>query len=254
MRIDIRVQVSQFLLTLGELGTKQAPFVVRDAVNATARDVAAGLKEEIARRFVTSPAGLRFLQSRVKVITPNTPLGRIYAQGRDLRLGALVGVVPPEGKGQFAGFDRYRGLLLPMMEAGGLTPGPRDVAGRLGFGRYAIPIVRPGMRPRMPLNLWPINLGLQARQSIEGRRTVAQIKGKRRTYVVQMRAGEAIIFQRFGRERDDTTPLFATKQQTRLPARRFFLPTAQRIARVRLSHHLDASLSHALFGRGTYRG
>lgn len=255
MQMIIRVDHAPLLYGLRDADRRQVPFALRWAVNALAREAVDATKAAIQQRFTASGPGLKFLLNHVVVLAPGSRYGRIHLPaGTDGRYSAFVGVIPPEGKGQFASWNRYRGSLLAMMEQGGATPGPRDVGGVVGYGRYPIPIARLGARPRMELRLWPINLGLQSRQSIAGGRSVAQIKGKRRTYVVQIRPGESIVFQRFGRGRDDTMPLFYAEQQTQLPARRFFFPTAVRVVSERFALHAQAALTQAIHGSGAYTG
>lgn len=255
MEINIKAHVESAVQAFGTLGQKQAPYIVRWTVNALARDIVQGTKNAIAGRFKASPAGLRFLTNHVRIITPGSSMfQRFGTTGRDMSMRALVGVVPPEGKGQNVGWSRYRGSLLAMMEEGGATPGPRPFGGLIGFGNYAVPVRRPSDRSPIPLRMYPINLGLQARQSIEGGLTTGALRGKQKTYLVRTGSNEGMIFQRFGKARDDTMPLFNTRAQTRLPARRYFYPTAERIVATRLSAHLRGATSQAIFGRGAYRG
>lgn len=264
MRLDIRARIEGTLGAIGEMQRRQAPAAIRWTVNALAADIKQATRNTIQQKFRTSAQGLRFLQNHVQILGAHpgarTPRGTgarraaIYGTaGRDMSMRAAVGVFPPEGKGQFADWARYRGSLLAAMEEGGPTPGPRDFGGKLGLGRYAIPIVKQAARPRMPLRLWPINLGLQSRQGIEGPRTKARLFGKRRTYLIQIAPGHSMVFQRYGRERDATLPLFWTEPTTRLPARRFFFSTADRIVATRLTMHMRAAMQQALFGRGSYR-
>lgn len=256
MHITVQAHLKDVLDGLGTMGQRQAPFAARWAINAVTRDAERVVRYEVLpRRFTTSPQGLKFLQRHVKVLGPNSKLGRAHlTPGRDMQLRAVLGIIPPGSKGQGAGFENYRGSLLPMMEEGGPTPGPRNFGGRAGLGRYAIPINRPGARPRMPLTLWPINLRLQSRRTIAGPLSIARLQGKRRTYLIQLRTGESMIFQRYGRERDATMPIFATKQATRLPARRYFMSTVEWVVRTRMRLHAERALQHALFNRGAYRG
>lgn len=255
MEIDIRARIEPVVDAMGSLERKQAPYAARWAVNALARDIVQGTKNAITAKFSASPGGLKFLLNHVRILTPGSPYYQRYGtSGRDMEFRALIGVVPPEGKGQNAGWSRYRRSLLPMLEAGGATPGPRDFGGQIGYGRYAVPVRRPNDRTPVPLSMFPINLKLQARQSIEGGLSSGALRGKRRTYLVRIGSNEGMVFQRFGRERDDTMPLFNTRAQTQLPARGYFYPTAQRIVDTRLSLHLRGAMDRALWGRGAYRG
>lgn len=255
MRIDVRPHVEQALEAMGAVQLRQAPYALRWAVNAVAADIAQGTRNAMQQKLRMSAPGMRWALRHVRVIGQGTKFGRMYGTaGRDMQYRALVGVIPPESKGQFGGWARYRGSLLPMLEEGGATPGPRDFGGVLGLGRYWIPERRPTAREPLPMRLYPINLKLQARRSIEGRVVRGQLRGKQRTFLVRQREGSATIFQRYGRERDAITPLFHTQPRAQLPARRYFYPTAQRIVDTRMSMHLARAMQHALFARGVYRG
>jgi hypothetical protein len=255
MQLNVRPQIETVLEAMGQVQLKQAPFAVRWAINAVAADVAQATRNTIQQKFRGSPAGMAFLLRHVKVIGNSTMMARrLGAQNGDGQMRALVGVVPPAGKGETASWSRYRRSLLPMLEQGGPTPGPREFGGVTGLGRYWIPERRPSDRTPIPLRMFPINLKLQARRSIEGRLSPAVLRGKQRTFLIKRGEGRATIFQRYGRERDAITPLFHTQPTAQLPARRYFFPTAQRIVDTRLSMHLQRAMQHALFGRGTYRG
>lgn len=264
MQISVRAQLEDVLAGMGELQRKQAPFAVKWAINAVAADVGQATRNAIQQKFRTSPAGLKFLLAHVQVA--GVGQGRQWKRmgvraTEDQFMSAMVGVVPPGGKGQHASWQRYRGSLLAMLEGGGPTPGPKRFGGRESgaasdYGRYAIPVRRPTDRTPVPLRLYPINLGLSARRTVEGPMRGGSLRGKHRTFLMPIAnsPGNAMIFQRYGRERDALMPLFWTQRETRLPARRYFFPTAERVVDTRLSMHLGRSMRQALFGRGAYRG
>jgi hypothetical protein len=247
-------QIRDLIKDFGAMQNKQAPHAVRDTANALAIDIQHHVRLAMRPRFRMSSRGRAWADNQVRVLRVGSPLGRIHIpSGGGGKLRAYVGVIPSEGKGQHAGFSRYRGSLLAMLEGGGPTPGPRDFGGVIGLGRYAVPVRPADLRTPTPLSLYPINLKLQARRRISGGLLPAGLKGKRRTYLVPMESGRAMIFQRFGKERDATMPLFSTQNQTRLPARRYFFPTAQRVIETRTTYHFRAAMQQALFGRGAYR-
>jgi hypothetical protein len=254
--ISTRAHIDPILQTLGRMQLEQAPWAIRWTNRVLAREVVEKTQHVIKQRFYTSPRGLRFLQSQVRVLGPNTVMGRVHRPrgGFDGSMSAVVGVVPREGKGQHGSWMNYRGSLLPMMEEGGMTPGPRDFGGSIGFGRYAVPVRHYGDRRAIPLKLYPINLGLQARRSIAGPLKAGALRGKERTYLIRTGPHAGMIFQRYGKERDATMPLFATVAQTRLPARHFFYPTARAVVDQRFALHFRYAMRQALFGRGSYRG
>lgn len=261
-RLSVRTQVNDLIADLGRMGMKQAPFAVRQAIDATTADAGKALENIMRQRFRHSARGWKWIRSHIRVMKTGSSMaareiGRVRtrrAGGGDMR--GWVAIIPPAGKGEHAGFSRYRGSLIAGMEAGGPTPGPREIAGRnVGLGRYAIPVTKYTERPRFPLAMFPINLGLSARQSIEGPMRRGWPKGKRRTFVVPISnsRGNAMIFQRYGRG-DAIMPIFWTQNQTRMPAKRYFFSTVEMITRTRLGPHLKRSMDHALFARGRYQG
>jgi hypothetical protein len=255
MRIDVRTNVNEFLADMGNMRLKQAPFAVRQAINATAAAAADVTRTSIRKSFRTSPRGLKYLLDHVKVLGPNSRLGRTHLpSGGDHSYRAYLAILPPEGKGQLAGWDRYRGSLLPMLEEGGATPGPRPFGGNPAFGRYAVPVMG-DQRPRWPMALFPINLGLQSRRGIAGPLTVGGLRGKQRTFLLPIlnSPGNAIILQRRGKHKKSVRALFWTQQHTRLPARRYFFPTVVPFVQQNLPVHLRRAMDHALFSRGTYK-
>lgn len=254
LHINVRTNVEAFIRGFSREEMRQAKYAVGWALAATAENVRAATVDVMLQRFRASTPGRQWMVRHVKVLG-NSRLARgvLPAGAAADRLRVFVGVIPPEGKGQFAAWSRYRRSLLPMMEQGGLTPGPRDFGGVIGYGRYPIPVRRVDDRARIALRDWPINLGLQARRTIAGPLALGGLQGKRRTYLVRIGPNQGMIFQRFGRARDDTMPLFYTAPQTRLPARRYFFPTAVRVVASRLPGHLAAAMTQATHGRGRYR-
>ncbi len=268
MRFDVRTNVNDLVRDLGAVATKQAPYAVRNATDADANDAGQALRNVMRQRFRTSPQGWRWIEHHIRVLKTGQriaarEIGRVRtsrAGGGDMR--AWVGIIPPASKGEAAGWERYRGSFIAAMEEGGPTPGPRRFGGSASgalsdYGRYPVPVARYTDRPRFPLRMWPVNLGLSSRQSIEGGMRGGHPRGKHRTFLVPIAnaPGHSMIFQRFGRGKgSDVMPLFWVTSQTRLPARRYFFPTVQLIVNTRTDVHLRASLDRALFGRGAYRG
>lgn len=253
--ITVRPLINDFMTDMGAMRLKQLPYARNWMVNQLAWDIRQGTRNTIQQKLRTSPRGLRFLLNHVRVLNPRSVRGRAnLPDGTDGEGRAFVGIIPPGGKGEHAGWSRYRGSLLAMLEAGGRTPGPRDFGGVMGLGRYAIPERRPTDRTPVPMRMFPINLGLQARRSIEGKLTPGQLRGKRRTFLIKRSEGRSTIFQRYGRERDAITPLYHTIPQAHLPGRHYFYPTAQWIVDTRAAMHLQLAMEHALFARGAFRG
>jgi hypothetical protein len=252
--VNLRKEIDALRSTFGTMQTRQFPFAWRWAAEATMKEAQHAVQGNIRRKFRASDAGLKFLLNQVRVMGPNSRMAfGAGGQGRH-----AIGVVPTPDKGYLAGFSRYRRSLLPMMEDGGPTPGPKEFGRKLGgqqdFGRYGIPVVRYGVRPRLDLKLFPINLGMSPRQSIDGSATPGSLRGQHRTYMVAASSGHAMIFQRYGKERDATTHLFWTQRETRLPARKYFFATARAEIVKWMSQHLKGAMEQAMFGRGKYMG
>lgn len=254
--VIVRADTRHLIEHLGTMQRKQLPWAMRWALEATTRDGANAVENAIQQRFHASPQGMRWMLRHVKRFAPSSRLARgIGGSG-----GYGVGIVPPGGrKGNYAGWSRYRGSMLPMLEAGGPTPGPKRFGGAASgatsdYGRYAIPVRRHTDRTRIPMSLWPVNLGLSSRVGIErGRNVGGGLRGKRRTFMVPIvnSPGNAMIFQRFGRgPGSDVMPLFWTQRDTHLPARRYFFPTMQRVIDTRLASNFKRAMEHALFNKG----
>lgn len=269
--LDVQVQIVPFLKELDEASLRRAPIAVKQAINVTLGDAEQAVLNAMRQKFRYSSAGWRWMKRHVKVFRPGSRLlaseiGSLANRGAGHDMRGWIGIFPPEGRGQHAGFSRYRGSLLAAMEEGGPTPGPRDFGGVIGLGRYAVPITRYDARPRFPKSLFPANLGLSSRQGISGPMTAGRLRGKRRTFLLPVKnaTGHAVIYQRFGRKGsarglrgsgdDNIMALFWTQPETRLPARHYFVPTVDLIVRSRLPLHLTASMHNELFGRGAYRG
>jgi hypothetical protein len=255
---DVRSNVDELIKDFGTLQLKQAPWAVKWAANATVVDAADKVTLKMTNTFNAGPRGMRWIHRHVKAMNVGSRLAREYGgQG-----GAALGIIPPGGA-KMAAWARYRGSLVAMMERGGPTPGPRRFGGAMGgsgpmsdLGRYPVPIRRPGHPEPYPRSMYPVNLGLSARTGISTRVVGGGLRGKRRTYLIPMRnnPGHSMIFQRFGKERDATMPIFWVQRETRVPARPFFFDTAQRSMAQRFPIHFEHAMQQALFGRGAYRG
>ena len=253
----VREQIKRLTADFGTLQNKQVPFALKWAGNATMRDGADRVALRMKSTFSAGPRGMAWIQRHVKALREGAPLAREYGGSG----GAALAIIPPGGA-KLAGWDRYRGSLVAMTEGGGPTPGPKRFggAGQSGMsdlGRFPIPIRRKGTPQPYPLQMYPVNLGLSSRTGISGRRAVGGgLRGKLRTYLVPMRnnPGHSMIFQRFGKDRDATQPLFWIQRETRVPARPFFFETAKAAIAQRFGVHFPAAMEQALFGRGGYAG
>lgn len=253
----LRDQIEKITADFGTLQNKQAPYAIRWAAEATVTDAADRVRLRMKQSFSAGPRGMRWIQNHVRALKVGDKWGREYGGSG----GAALAIIPPGGA-RVAGPERYRGSLVAMMERGGPTPGPKRFggsgqSGMSDLGRYPVPIRRRGTPEPYPRKMYPVNLGLSSRTGIDGRRAVGgSLRGKHRTYLVPMRnnPGHSMIFQRFGKERDATQPIFWIQRQTRVPARPYFFDTAQRAITQRFGVHFPAAMEHALFGRGRYNG
>lgn len=253
----VREQVKKLTADFGALQNKQAPYAIKWAAEASVVDAKDRVALRMKQSFSAGPRGMRWIQSHVRALKVGDKWGREYGGSG----GAALAIIPPGGP-SVAGPERYRGSLVAMMERGGLTPGPKRFggsgqSGTSDLGRFPIPIRRPGTPQPYPKAMYPVNLGLSSRTGISGRRAVGGgLRGKRRTYLVPIRnaPGHSMIFQRFGKERDATQPIFWIQRQTRVPARPYFFDTAQFAIAQRFAVHFPAAMEHALFGRGRYNG
>lgn len=257
--ISIRAHVAALTADFGAMQQRQVPYAVKWAANATVRDASDRMTLAVKQSFSAGPRGMAWIQRHVKALPVGAPLAREYGGSG----AAALGIIPPAGRSasRFASWERYRGSLVPLMEVGGPTPGPRRFGGRAGgagsdLGRYAVPIRRPGHPQPYPLSLYPVNLGLASRMGISGRTVGGALRGKRRTYLVPMRnnPGHSMVFQRFGQERDATQPIFWVQRETRVPARPYFFANARRAIEQRFTVHFPFAMEQALFGKGAYTG
>ncbi len=253
----VREQIKRLTADFGTLQAKQAPFAIKWAAEASVTDASDRVRLRMKQTFNAGPRGMRWIQNHVRALREGDRWGREYGGSG----GAALAIIPPGGA-LAAGPERYRGSLIAMFERGGPTPGPKRFggAGQSGMsdlGRFPIPIRTPGTPQPYSKAMYPVNLGLSSRTGISGRRAVGgAMRGKRRTYLVPIvnAPGHSMIFQRYGKERDATQPIFWVQRQTRVPARPFFFATAEQAIGQRFGVHFPAALQHALFGRGRYVG
>lgn len=257
VKFDAKASVAALVKDFGTLQAKQLPWALMWASNATVADAEDNVVLSMKRMLPASSRGRTWIHRHVKVMKQGSRLSREHGSGKG---GAAIGIIPPGGV-KLAGWDRYRGSLVAMMENGGLTPGPRRFGGRASgamsdLGRYAIPIRRRGQFSPLPLSMYPINLGLSSRTGISKRTVGGALRGKQRTYMVPIRnsPGNALILQRYGKERDATQPLFWTQRETRVPRRPYFFAVVDAAVKQRFGLHFQHAMEQALWKRGAYTG
>ncbi len=255
VRFDARASVASLTKDFGELQNKQLPWAMKWAANATVEDAGDKVLTRMKAILPGSARGRAWIHQHLKVMRHGSRLSREHGNG-----GAALGIIPPGGV-KLAGWERYRGSLIAMMENGGLTPGPKRFGGRASggasdFGRYAIPIRRRGTFSPYPLQLYPINLGLSSRTGITRRTVGGALRGKERTFLVPIKnsPGNSMVFQRYGKERDAASPLFWVQRDTRVPKRPYFFATAEASVKQRFAVHFPHAMEQALWKRGAYTG
>lgn len=218
---------------LGDLRSRQLPFATALALNRTAEEGQAAVRQRIVQRgFVIRTAqSARFLMNSVK-----------FARGDRAtkeRLSATVRLEPP-GKGG------GRSGLLGFLEEGGVRFSQFAIGSGQVFGpsSVAIPLRRSPLEV-VPRNLYPTQTGLQERRGIDGRLTAGRLRGKRRTFAVRTGPGEGLVLQRTGKGKENVRALFVIKPQVRVTGRQFFGSTMERIATERLALNLQEFLAFA---------
>lgn len=241
--ISISMNVDQVIANLDDLYKRQLPFALSKAINKTALDIQAAIRQRIFQRGFTVRSGqsATWLSNLIKINRGD------FATKE--RMMARVSV----GKG-FSQGDRS--TLLPFLEEGGIRTSRMQIgtASLFAAGSVAIPL-RHTPNESIPRALYPSNLGLQDRRDVSGAITRAgrgkksrpkaplnaQLKGSQRTFIVRTKAGEGLIFQRIGSGKRDLRGLFTIKPSARVPGRQFFYSTALKTASAKLQpNFLDA--------------
>ncbi|HEX7052054.1 MAG TPA: hypothetical protein VF188_17735 [Longimicrobiales bacterium] len=180
----------------------QLPFAMARAVNATAFDARDAIRRGIEERFIVRR--------------------RWVVNGIQIPRGGRATKQKPEA---IVELERRRAFLAKF-EEGGTKRGAPDLP-------IAIPTehIRPTPRQIPPLALYPKNLRLQERRDVFGllaarttltKRGVVQLKGKRRTFVIDPmhhNAGPELwgVWQRFGPARHQIRLIWAYRRQIPIP-------------------------------------
>jgi len=213
----------------------QLPFVTSKAINDTAKDFQ---KEQLA--YMGTVFTLRqpaFARRSVK----------ITEWAKKTSLQAQVAMVQP-GE-QFGSRGRS---LFAKFEAGGVKRGSESMP-------VAIPSENLRISPttNIPRSLYPKNLRLLPRKGVTGmlgptahrtRRGVIQLKGKRRTFVLDPRIHQGSpvwgVYQRLNRE--EIQLLWVFKRVIPIPASLHFVDNARKVVSGRFSTNFSAALDYAL--------
>src|SRR5690349_23369073 len=226
--IELKLDVDKIVDGLSDLGKRQLPFALANALNRTAEEAAAAVRTRIfSRDFrIRSSQAASFLAAAAA-----DPQGPNRATKNRLRVFLWVN----EALGKNSRFS-----ILPNLEEGGQRVGTRS----LGSGRIppsvAVPIRSSLGQGPIPRGLYPAALGLQERRAIEGgfyyagrgkksrrkRGGLGALHGSQRTFIVMRGGKDPLVVQRTGKGRRDTRALFVLKRSVPLPARHFFFPIA----------------------------
>jgi hypothetical protein len=245
LNLDLTVHLRNSDQSLAELVTRQMPFALSLALNTTMEDTRQAGRNRVRSQFtLRTPQSEKFLSLGIAVSKKATK-GNLHAA---LQVGGAFNL----GKN-----TRY--TKLAQFEEGGVRSG----GGVLGNNRIKIfdgveliPYQKPTARA-----LYPANLGLQQRRTIEGRMDGGALKGKRRTFVVRTGPKTGTVLQRTGKKSGEAKGpgarggarndpklirLFRIRPKVSIKARHWMLPTSQIVWDKRFSLNLDRALEHAL--------
>lgn len=251
--VFIRTNVDAVIRRLDEVALRQLPFALSLALNRTAEEGRDAVRQRIHQRGFTIRSANTGAWLDKHVFVPP------FKRANKKMLRVQLRVSPP-------GLKSARYSATPWLERAGVRPGTRPI-GRGGLFDRAVAIpVRQSPLEVIPRALYPVNLGLAPRRTIEGgfdfsarkkgsRRQLTSthrrfsLRGIDRTFVLVNRAkglGAGTLFRRFGPGRGDIKPLFLIRRQITVRSRDYFMPTARRTFHDRLSVNTIGFLTHAL--------
>ncbi|HEX6940904.1 MAG TPA: hypothetical protein VF158_15915 [Longimicrobiales bacterium] len=209
----------------------QLPFATSRAINATAFDARDAIRAGVRDRFT--------IRRRWVVNGIQIPKG---GRATKQKLEAVVEL------------ERRRAFLAKF-EEGGTKRGTPTMP-------IAIPTehIRPTPEKIPPLALYPKNLRLQERRDVSGMlaarttltgRGVVQLKGKRRTFVIDPQHHRADpelwgVWQRFGPRRHQIRLIWAYRRSIPIPATLSFVETGERTVRERWDHNFTRAFDRAI--------
>lgn len=235
MSFSITFDTDELRKELRDVGARQMPFALANALNATANDMQAGIRNVVTGRgfVIRSEGSAQFLRRQIKrergqdFATKQFPVARVRiassASGRKASLLSLI----DQGGSRFSQFAI----------GSGATFGPSSVV--IGFQQGS----RRQTMNAIPRGLFPKNTGLQERRNISGAFAKGSLKGKRGTFAVRTGPQSGLVLQRQGGK---VRALFAIKPRVRVAARNFFAPMAEKVALGRFDQNLDFALRQAL--------
>lgn len=240
----ITIDMNPFIAQLQDERLRQVPYAIGQALNRTARDVQAAVRNAVTGRGFTvrTETSRRWLRNSIKIGPGDWASKRNHV--------AKIRIEPPGKGGGRAG-------LLGFLEEGGVRFSQFAIGQGIAFGPGSVPVpVRATPGTVVPRSLYPSMTGLQERRDISGGLTKGALRGKRRTFAIRTSTGKGIVLQRFGRgkkgrrapgQRDpNTRVVFAITPRVRVAGRHFFFPTAERIVSARFEANMEAALQQAM--------
>ncbi len=222
MSRTITFQTDNFVRFLNDSVKRQMPFALANALNATANDMQAGIRNAVTGRGFTirSETSRQFLRNQIR----RNP-GEDFA--RKSRLVARVRIA-----------DRGRASLLSLIDQGG-ERGTQLAIGAATQGNNLPVPARVNPSDKVSRTLYPAKLNLQ-----NVGKSGKALRGDRRTFVVRTKDGETLLLQRRGKRKVRT--LFVLERSTRVRARQFFSPLAESVALGRFPENFERSLLQAI--------
>lgn len=239
--ISIKLDVANFVRDLDDMALRQIPYALQLGLNDTTLDGQQGVREHVAGAFtLRKPA---WILGTVKI-------GRGDFATKDrlrTQLSIGMGSASPEAA-------KKEGLLAKFEEGGvkeSLDPNfPIAVPTKELRGSFA---------ELVPMAMFPKSLRLVERRTASGvlgpnrhvtRRGVEQLKGKRRTFVLDPKnmfgVSSWAVYQRFGPKRGDIRMLWRYKVRVKIPASLHFVDTFSRIVAERWPDRFAAGFEKAM--------
>lgn len=215
---SIRFDTDALTRELTDTARRQIPFATAKALNATANDMQAGIRNQVTGRgfVIRSDNSARWLKQQIR----RNP-GEDFATKRQQVARVRIQ-------------DQGRASLLSLIDQGGQRTSRFAVSG--AGTQVAVPVRRTPAQ-RIPRTQFPAALQLKATPK-------GQIKGARGAFVVKTKAGDTLVLQRTGKRKVQLR--FVLERAVGVRPRQFFAPIAEKVALGRFNQNLDYALREAL--------
>lgn len=249
--LSITFNIDKVLQDLDDVGKKQAPFALALALNRTAEERQALMRERIVSSLsIRQPAAIRLFEQSVRFARADR------ADKNKGKFAATVRIIGRDTPAQQEGFRRFGQMILRHDEGGKRIAGQQIRVGRDSFPAFYIP-ARP--RTQMERKDYPGNIGAAARRDPKGKLYHAKSKRKTRMmkgasvrgesyYTVKLPSGRGIIFKRFqfGNEMSKSQPIWWLRPSITLKPRLQLDRTFYDGLDAQLQANWDGFLTHAL--------